>query len=67
LSPKNGAVLKKLLEFVLCIFHPIAVVLIWIHLVRRDDLRTGPKIAWAIFSIVPLVPFVYIFTGNDFL
>ncbi|MBV8217301.1 MAG: hypothetical protein JO325_02465 [Solirubrobacterales bacterium] len=59
--------MKKVLELVLCILHPVAVVLIWIHLARRSDIGLGPKIAWAIFSIVPLVPFVYVLTGNDFI
>jgi hypothetical protein len=59
--------MKKLAELLLCILHPIAVVLIWIHLARRDDIGTGAKIAWAIFSIIPIIPFVYVLTGNDFL
>ncbi len=32
--------MKKVLELLLCILHPIAVVLIWINLVFRSDL--GP-------------------------
>jgi NADH:ubiquinone oxidoreductase subunit 3 (subunit A) len=59
--------LKKVAELLLCILHPIAVVLIWIHLVRRSDIGTGAKIAWAIFVIIPIIPFVYVLTGNDFL
>ncbi len=31
------------------------------------DLNAGQKIGWAIVSIVPFVPFVYVLTGNDFL
>ena len=57
--------MKKLFELVLCILHPIAVVLIWIDLATRSDLATGPKVAWAIFSIIPLVPFVYVLTSGD--
>jgi hypothetical protein len=58
--------MKKLLELLICFLHPIAVVLIWINLAsRRDDLGTGSKIAWAIFSIIPLVPFIYVLTGGD--
>jgi hypothetical protein len=58
---------KKLLELLLCILHPIAVVLIWINLVFRSDLGLIARLTWAIASIVPFVPFVYVLTGNDFL
>lgn len=57
--------MKKLFELLVCFLHPLAVVLIWIDLATRRDLRTGPKIAWAILSIIPLVPFVYVLTGGD--
>lgn len=59
--------MKKVLELVLCILHPIAVVLIWINLVGRTDIGLIAKLTWAITSIVPLVPFVYVLTGNDFI
>jgi hypothetical protein len=58
---------KKVLELLLCILHPIAVVLIWINLVLRRDLGLIAKLTWAIAAIVPLVPFVYVLTGNDFI
>jgi hypothetical protein len=58
---------KKVLELVLCILHPIAVILIWINLVTRTDLGLIAKLTWAIASIIPFVPFVYVLTGNDFL
>ena len=57
--------LKKILELLICILHPLAVVLIWINLAVRQDIGVGAKIAWAILSIIPLVPFVYVLTGND--
>ena len=57
--------LKKILELLICILHPLAVVLIWINLAVRTDIGVGAKIAWALFSIIPLVPFVYVLTGND--
>ena len=57
--------MKKLVELLLCIIHPLAVILIWINLLSRTDLSTGVKLAWAILSIIPLVPFVYVLTGND--
>lgn len=59
--------MKKVLELLLCILHPIAVVLIWINLVLRDDLGLIAKLTWGIAAIVPFVPFVYVLTGNDFL
>ncbi len=59
--------MKKLVEIVLCILHPVAVVLIWIDLLGRSDLGTIPKLTWAIAAIVPIVPFVYVLTGNDFI
>ena len=44
---------------------PIAVVLIWIDLLSRSDIGTGAKLAWAIFAIIPVVPFVYVLTSGD--
>ena len=59
--------LKKVVELLLCILHPVAVVLIWISLIGRDDIGVVAKLTWAIASIIPLVPFIYVLTGNDFL
>jgi hypothetical protein len=59
--------MKKVVEFILCILHPIAVVLIWINLLGRSDLGLIAKLAWAIAAIIPFVPFLYLFTGNDFI
>jgi hypothetical protein len=60
--------MKKLLELVLCILHPIAVILIWINLLfRRGDLGLIARLTWAVAVIVPFVPFLYVLTGNDFL
>lgn len=56
---------KKLIEILVCFIHPLAVVLIWIDLATRSNLSTGAKIAWAIFSIIPLVPFIYVLTSGD--
>ncbi|MGI8413243.1 MAG: hypothetical protein ACR2LV_07960 [Solirubrobacteraceae bacterium] len=57
--------MKKLLELIACILHPIAVVLIWIDLLRRSDIGLIPKLTWGVFSLIPLVPFLYVLTGND--
>jgi hypothetical protein len=37
----------------------------WIDLATNPDMGRGPKLAWAIFGIIPLVPFVYVLTGGD--
>ncbi len=58
---------KKIFELVLCILHPIAVILIWIDLLGRSDIGLIAKLTWAIVAIVPFVPFVYVLTGNDFI
>lgn len=57
--------MKKILELIVCLFHPVAVVLSWVNLAGRQDLEGGPKVAWAIFLIFPLVPFLYVLTGGD--
>jgi hypothetical protein len=57
--------LKKILELLICFLHPIAVVLIWIDLASRRDIGTGAKVAWALFALIPLVPFIYVLTGGD--
>jgi len=57
--------MKKIPELLVCFLHPIAVVLIWINLLGRDDLGPVEKLAWAGFSIIPLVPFLYVLTGGD--
>lgn len=57
--------MKKIIELLLCFIHPLAVVLIWLDLLSRDDIGGGTKLAWAIFVIFPLVPFVYVLTGGD--
>jgi hypothetical protein len=57
--------MKILVELLLCILHPVAVVLMWINLITRSDLSTLAKLAWAIFGLIPLVPFLYVLTGGD--
>ena len=57
--------MKKLVELLLCFLHPVAVILMWINLASRTDLTGGVKIAWALFGIIPLVPFIYVLTGGD--
>ena len=31
----------------------------------RRDIGDGAKLAWGIFSLIPLVPFLYVLTGGD--
>ena len=57
--------MKKVLEVLVCFLHPLAVVLAWINLAGRSDLSGLQKLAWAVFVIVPVVPFVYVLTGGD--
>ncbi len=57
--------MKKVLEIICCILHPVAVVLIWINLLFRSDIGLVAKLTWAVTSLVPLVPFVYVLTGNE--
>jgi hypothetical protein len=57
--------MKKVLELIVCIFHPLAVVLMWIDLATRRDIGSGAKLAWALFGLIPLVPFLYVLTGGD--
>ena len=56
--------MKLLVELLLCILHPLAVVLMWINLASRSDLSTFSKLVWAIFGLIPLVPFLYVLTGG---
>jgi hypothetical protein len=57
--------MKKILELLVCILHPIAVIPIWINLATRRDIGGLAKLAWAIFSLIPFVPFLYVLTGGD--
>lgn len=61
----HGGAMKLLVELLLCFLHPVAVVLMWINLVSRSDLSTVGKLAWAIFGLIPFVPFLYVLTGGE--
>lgn len=58
---------KKIVELLLCILHPVAVVLIWYDLAFRREDWAFARMAWGVVVLIPLVPFVYVLTGNDFL
>ena len=57
--------MKKILELLVCLLHPLAVVLMWIDLITRSDISGPAKLAWALFGLIPLVPFIYVLTGGD--
>jgi len=57
--------MKKLFELLVCFLHPVAVILMWIDLATRSDVSRAAKIVWAIFGLVPLVPFLYVLTSGD--
>lgn len=66
LDAREGKKLKLFLEIVLSVFlHPIALVLMWINLVVREDMSTFKKIVWAIVGIVwGLGPILYILVAE---
>ncbi len=57
--------MKKVLEFLVCFLHPVAVILLWIDLAGRRDIGGGAKLAWALFGLIPFVPFLYVLTGGN--
>lgn len=57
--------MKKILELLVCFLHPVAVVLIWVDLLTRRDISSAAKLAWGLFAIIPLVPFLYVLVGGD--
>lgn len=56
---------KKLYELACCCLHPVAVVLIWFNLLSRTDLSRRRKLVWAVFSMIPAVPFLYVLSGGE--
>ncbi|MGD1067069.1 MAG: PLDc N-terminal domain-containing protein [Vulcanimicrobiaceae bacterium] len=58
--------MKLLLEILLAvILHPIAVVLMWIHLAGRDDLNGVEKVVWALVGIIwGIGPILYMLVGR---
>ena len=60
--------MKKLLELIFCILHPIAVVLIWVNLLLgRGNMGLVARLAWAVAAVVPFVPFLFVLSGNEML
>ena len=57
--------MKKVLELLVCFIHPVAVILMWINLAGRSDLTGLEKVVWAVFGLIPFVPFLYVLVGGD--
>jgi hypothetical protein len=57
---------KLLLEILLSIFlHPIAMILMWINLLRRNELTPAKKVVWFIVSLIwGLGPILYILVAD---
>ena len=58
--------MKLLFEILLSVFlHPIAMILMWINLIGRDDLTTFQKVIWFVVSIVwGLGPILYLLVAD---
>jgi hypothetical protein len=58
--------MKLLLEILLSVFlHPIAMILMWINLIGRDELTTFQKVIWFVVSIIwGLGPILYLLVAD---
>jgi hypothetical protein len=58
--------MKLIIEVLLAIFlHPVAVVLVWINLLGRNDIGGTKKILWAVISTVwGIGPILYMLLGD---
>ena len=58
--------MKLVIEILIsAILHPIAVVLMWLNLAGRNDLRPVQKIVWAVVGLIWGVgPILYILVGD---
>lgn len=58
--------MKLILEILLAvILHPIAVILMWLHLFAREDLNGPQKAIWAIVGLVwGIGPILYMLVGS---
>lgn len=57
--------MKKILELLVCLLHPVATVLVWIDLYNRDDITATSKSLWAVFAFIPVVPVIYVLFSGD--
>lgn len=58
--------MKFIIELIISwLFHPLAVVLAWINIARRHDLKFSRKVAWAAICIIWGVgPTLYLLVGD---
>jgi hypothetical protein len=58
--------MKLALEILLSILlHPVAMILMWISLIKRTDLATYKKVVWLIVSLVwGLGPILYLLVAD---
>jgi hypothetical protein len=58
--------MKLLLEILLSvILHPIAMILMWISLIARGDMKTSVKVVWFVVSILwGLGPILYVLVAD---
>jgi hypothetical protein len=58
--------MKLLFEILLSVFlHPIAMILMWINLIGRDELTTFQKVIWFVVSIIwGLGPILYLLVAD---
>jgi hypothetical protein len=58
--------MKIILEIlVAAILHPIAVILMWIHLAGRSDLNSLQKAVWAVVGLIwGIGPILYMLVGE---
>jgi hypothetical protein len=61
--------MKRFLEIIVSIvLHPIALLLMLINLIRRDDLTDGRKLLWGFIGLLwGIGPIVYILVGDGLL
>jgi hypothetical protein len=58
--------MKIVLEIVVsAILHPLAVILMWINLIRRNDMGRMKKILWAVFGLIwGIGPILYVLLAD---
>jgi hypothetical protein len=57
--------MKVVLEILVAIIlHPVATILAILNILGRDDLAGAQKIIWAVVSIIPIGPILYVTVGG---
>ena len=53
--------MKFIFECLLSVFlHPVAVVLAWMNVLSRSDLRFVKRVLWCLVILIPFGPIVYL-------